>query len=356
MRLRLGVTGFILLILALGFLSVSAESKSTFMLTDPCTDIEYEVYYDNKNLSVAKNSEVIGETYIHSLNACSMYNNMLYIYYCDNLNKSLFIYCFDIYNDSISYIMTISSFAIDEDAFYNANCFASDGEMVYFVSGRDTKFLCVYDKGKVSKFNLKSQIKEILLTTDNLVIVITADKTYLYNNTDVVLSSCALSPHVSYVGGGIIEDSSGKMFYADNGVIKELIPETSTQSYTEAYSDVSEFDNNFYIAYEGVTVNKIKKAFADLEFTRFTKADSAVIESGKLGTGCTFTLSTGEVITVIIKGELTGEGNINSRDLKAILNHLSRKELLEGSCLFAADLDSDSEVTTKDALLLAGLY
>ena len=121
-------------------------------------------------------------------------------------------------------------------------------------------------------------------------------------------------------------------------------------------SIVFSFPNGFYVTEEGITVSKIKKTFANLEILRFTKADGTDIKSGKLGTNATFTLSTGEVITVIVYGEVTGEGNINSRDLKTLLNHLSRKELLKGNFLISADIDLDGEITTKDALKLSQMY
>ncbi len=351
MRNKLVAFVLLFLILISSFITVSANSSKVIILTDPVTDLTYEVSYNNKDLSVHLNGDVLGTTYIHNINAYALYGNTLYMFYADNLNQNIFIYCFDFYNDSIN------SFAVSEDAFYNENCFSSDGERFYFVSGRDTKSLCIYENGNISKALMKSQIKELLLVENNNLIIITNERTYLYKNAEIIDSSSSLSSPVKYIGGGIIKDSTGKEFYIDNNDIKDVTVETTAISTTNTLTEIPDYiANGFYIADEGVTVSKIKKAFADHEITRFAKANGTIINSGKLGTGATFTLSSGNIITIIIFGEITGEGNINSRDLKAILNHLSKKELLSGDYLIASDVDSDGEVTTKDALKLSQMY
>ena len=83
---------------------------------------------------------------------------------------------------------------------------------------------------------------------------------------------------------------------------------------------------------------------------------AAVIENGKVGTGTKVHFENGEYITLIILGEVTGEGNINSRDTRLILDVLTGKETLMEPFEIAADLDLSGDITTKDALKIAKMY
>ncbi len=351
MKKKLVIFALIISVLIFSLTAVSAENSKTFTLTDPATDITYEILINGKSLSVKRGSEIISETTVQDISACTIYNNIIYIYYADNLNNALLVYDFDFYNESINL------FAVNSDALYNENCFASDGEKIYFVSGKDTGKLCVYHSGSVENFDLNAQIKEILLIDKGIVIAVTSAGTFIYNNAKINIADYSLSPHIKYIGSGIVKDSLGRDFYIDKGNLVESMPETTCTTTAKAQAHIPpEIEKGFYKTQAGITVSKIKKAFADLEITRFTKADGTIIKSGKLGTGADFTLSSGDVITVIICGELTGEGNVNSRDLKAVLNHLSGKELLSGANLIAADVNEDTAVNTKDALLIAQMY
>lgn len=322
MRNKMVAFVLVFMILTLCFTTAFADDKLNITLTDPVTNKTYEINYNNKKLTVYDSGNLTGSTYIQDAHGFSIYNNTLYIYYSDSLNHQFFVYCFYFKEDSIN------SFAISEDAFYNENCYASDGERFYFVWGEDTKKLCVYENGNTNKINLKSQITKLLITDKDTLTICTNDGSFTYKN-------------------GEIQNISPTLLTSETVVC-------TTENNAENLP--SEISNGFYVATEDITVSKIKKTFANLEILRFTKADGTDIKSGKLGTNSTFTLSTGEVITVIVYGEITGEGNINSRDLKALLNHLSRKELLKGSFLISADIDLDGVITTKDALKLSQIY
>jgi len=322
MRTKTAAFVLVFMVLILCFSTAFADNLLNITMTDPVTHKTYDINYNNKELRVFDNGKLSGNTYIQDAHGFSMYDNTLYIYYSDFLNHQLFVYCFYFQKDSIS------SFVINEDAFYNENCYASDGERVYFVWGEDSNFMCVYENDNINKINLKSQITKLLMTNKDTLTIHTDDGIFTYKNGEIQNTSPTLLAPETTV-------------YTTECNTENITPETS---------------NGFYIALEGVTVSKIKKAFAKHEITNFTKADGSNINSGKLGTGATFALSTGEVITVVIYGELTGEGNVNSRDLKALLNHLSRKELLQGSFLISADLDSDGLITTKDLLMLSKMY
>lgn len=56
-----------------------------------------------------------------------------------------------------------------------------------------------------------------------------------------------------------------------------------------------------------------------------------------------------DVVTVI-KGDINGDTKVNINDLMLCVNHVSKKQLLEGDAFTAADIDSDGSVSIKDLM------
>lgn len=80
------------------------------------------------------------------------------------------------------------------------------------------------------------------------------------------------------------------------------------------------------------------------------------IVSGKLGTGTTVNFERdGHNLTfkIIVSGEITGEGNLNSKDLNALEDYLGFKSNLLDEFLLSTDLNSDGVVNTLDLLLMS---
>ena len=70
-------------------------------------------------------------------------------------------------------------------------------------------------------------------------------------------------------------------------------------------------------------------------------------KSNIIGTGMTMKSGT-ETYTLIISGDLNGDGQITATDLAKIKQHLIELRLLEGAYLEAANVDGDEEVTITD--------
>ncbi len=93
------------------------------------------------------------------------------------------------------------------------------------------------------------------------------------------------------------------------------------------------------------------------KYIRVFAADGSEITDfgGYIGTGMQVRLMDGPVIkdraTVIIYGDVTGDGKADGKDSTAILKHLSETELLTGNYLKAADVDRDGKVTVYDSRL-----
>lgn len=342
----------LLFILTLGTnIAAGAAQNKTFTLTDGKTDLTYSITVKGGDVSVSRGGKAVGTLRVNDVFACSVYGDVITFYAVESIDSILIVYFYDCLEN------TIDSVAINADTLSNPQCFAADkSRRIYFVSEYNPSVLCKYENGNVEKVELYHNICGLLCVDGENIIIVTTKYTYLYSGDEAVkILDSPLSAPARYTGGGIITDGDGREYVYQNATLAEKavaiteMPATVSATKRQALSHV-------YIAETGVTVSKIKKAFADLGITEVRKADGKAIESGKVGTGATVTLRTGETVTIIIYGELTGEGNVNSRDLKAVLNHLSEKELLSGDALVAADVDKDGEITTKDALEIALMY
>lgn len=349
--MRIKLLAFVL-IFALAFgviVTASATENKTFSLIDAATDLNYDITIKDDYAAVSLKGNTLGAAYLDDADACSVYAGVFTFYSVNEFNSVLSIYNLDVSDDSID------SLSINKNAFNSEYCFAKDKNgCIYFVADDNIKILCIYKGGTVKEVKMESQILQLLCVDGKSVIIITADSTYLYCNGEAEkLIGYPLAAPVYYAGSNILKDTNDCEYILEDGTLTE---KSTVATDATAYTANSNFTSEFYFADEEVTASKIKKTFADFEITKIAKADGTVIKSGKLGTGATVTFNTGECVTVIISGELTGEGNINSRDLKAILNHLSEKELLANSALIAADADKDGKITTKDALLISQMY
>lgn len=79
------------------------------------------------------------------------------------------------------------------------------------------------------------------------------------------------------------------------------------------------------------------------------------VTSGKIGTGWTVTFSGGsqsQSFLTVVCGDLTGEGNVNSRDYDVISDYLVKKCTLDELHIGAADLNTDGMISCTDALLI----
>lgn len=109
----------------------------------------------------------------------------------------------------------------------------------------------------------------------------------------------------------------------------------------------------------GTTVAQLKKNLSfNCDFALYYKGK--IRKTGNVGTGMTAVFSNDNdkaQYTLTVKGDCTGEGNVNSRDKKAVFDYiLGEKSVLNGVYLTAADMNSDKAVDTKDLLLTAKAF
>lgn len=127
-------------------------------------------------------------------------------------------------------------------------------------------------------------------------------------------------------------------------------PEEAPSSETESavHAEAPHFSDGTYIfVSEGQTVAAFRRENG-LPAAEFRKPNGERADGGVLGTGMTAILPDGEY-TVVVPGDLTGEGSVNSRDAKAAEEHLLSIAPLEGARLAAADINRDGKTDLADA-------
>ncbi len=116
--------------------------------------------------------------------------------------------------------------------------------------------------------------------------------------------------------------SSGKYEITDDNEIKNVLPNT--------------------------TVGDLKDNLTGGENTIIKDKDGNTISSGNIGTGSTVTTPSGDVYTVIVKGDLNGDGKVTLTDLAQLKLHMVETTLLQEPYKSSADIDGDGKVTLTD--------
>ena len=116
--------------------------------------------------------------------------------------------------------------------------------------------------------------------------------------------------------------SSGKYEITDDNEIKNVLPNTK--------------------------VDDLKDNLTGGENTIIQDKDGNTISSGNIGTGSTVTTPSGDVYTVIVKGDLNGDGKVTLTDLAQLKLHMVETTLLQEPYKSSADIDGDGKVTLTD--------
>ena len=108
-------------------------------------------------------------------------------------------------------------------------------------------------------------------------------------------------------------------------------------------------DGIVYGIYSGETVSDFKnKTSAENVY----KADGTLAKSGKLKTGFTAVIDS-KTYVIAVCGDVTGEGNVNSKDVTLLQKHLCDNAELDGAYLKAADFNLDGEADNRDLVLIS---
>ena len=99
----------------------------------------------------------------------------------------------------------------------------------------------------------------------------------------------------------------------------------------------------------GITKEEMKKNISTTAQYDILRKDGTKLESNeKVGTGCKVQFATGESYTIIVTGDISGDGEITITDLAKMKQYLIGKLQLEQSYGKAGDINSDEKITITD--------
>ncbi|MBQ7646722.1 MAG: leucine-rich repeat protein [Clostridia bacterium] len=140
------------------------------------------------------------------------------------------------------------------------------------------------------------------------------------------------------------EGTAGEVYATDNGFVCEYIYRDDPILKPDSIYEI----RDGYIF--GVKLNTSVEEFTEQFNVKTEVFDLTGNEavSGYVGTG--FTVKAIDItLTVVVLGDITGDGEADSSDAVQVLKHDSAIIDLEGAFLFAADFNKDSEVNSLDA-------
>lgn len=314
--------------------------SDSFSVTDNCiyyikTDslISYVVC---RNLTSDKKSKI---TFIDNVNEVFNNNGKSYARLCDGsiykLSPVSATYVADtgelknIYNAGVNSV-------INEDGFIVS---LSDNSREY-VSNAETENVSVSDGKIYSAVNCRLNLK-ISEKTKSVSIPDSAKAVVSYKNQCGVL----LDNGTVQVFGSADFDEKKTNDNNDNNNNRI----SSKSDIQPNNSDYLFSDTIVYGIYSGETVADFKnKTFAENVY----KQDGTVAKSGKLKTGFTAVINS-KTYTIAVCGDVTGEGNVNSKDVTLLQKYLCNNAELCDAYLKAADFNFDGKVDNRDLVLIS---
>ena len=115
-------------------------------------------------------------------------------------------------------------------------------------------------------------------------------------------------------------------------------------------------DKNYFPSVSNTTVATVKAQF-QCEVSILNASGTALASASLVGTGCSIVKynTDGSVlnkVVVILNGDISGDGVINSTDIASQKSHVKSASKLSGCYLSAADINGDGKVSTIDYIKL----
>lgn len=280
--------------------------------------------------------------------------------------------------------------------FYGNYCCDNDGNVFSFNSTKgfnlimktDCKNVCVINNtvygaknntiykfdsegNKTHKYELNSKIQQLCASKSSLAVMCNNNPQIIDKNCFTKIntenyhsqSSSESSKHNPEASQPYHQNSKPSQQSHQNNQSSFLNSENQNLSNISSQNEFS-ITSNKYKFYEdiitnipqGTTIRQFKNNIHhNADNITFTNHNSKVKTSGQLGTGWCVSFSiNGKIIQyyTVIQGDITGEGNINSRDINLFAEYLLEKSDLSKYQLYASDLNSDGIYNSLDLLLL----
>lgn len=243
-------------------------------------------------------------------------------------------------------------FSVDSDNRASSACVI--GNTLYYPNGSTINAYDLETGEKVAYYRTSHQLLSVYADGNSVIAVGDSDSVSISLSSFTSLTeqqddgddgSGGGSQHGSSgsAGGSASDQKSGRS--GASTIFSDVYQVDSTRYYItgiEPQTTVSKFKDNMY--YDGYSVTIYR--------------GSNVKKSGSVGTGMTAVFSSDDFIytyELAVTGDITGEGNRNSRDLTTLMDYLIGSSDFNGVYTVAADLTNDGKVDVCDAAALKSL-
>ena len=347
------------LFLSIAVMTYNADTNDSISLYDYHGACNYSVSYSESLIKIDSSEGSVNLTFDSDDFDCYVYNGVFVFLSPDPLHptsdNTKIVTIFD------SQTRYLSSFATDKNFNLSPALFACDENYnIYLCDKDDSSVIYKFSSsGNVTLLSCPVPVRQIMCTEDSLSLFFTWDGVYTQHSRSLALLSgsvihtpCVMKSETEFVS------ADSKDYHIENGILNEVakIPETEAPETPAPENHRVTIKDNLILAEQGITVAKLRKVLG-LKSDEMVvyRVDGKVISSGRLGTGMRVLYNESEK-QIVIKGDLTGEGNVNSRDLKLMMKFLTQEKTPDRLQKIAGNLDSDNTITIRDLLFLSKMY
>lgn len=344
--------------LLLSTMSLTEVSATEYALTDYATDIPYSVSIDSYGyIGISSEKTSCGFYSDTPVLSCCVYKGVFsFLAYTESSSGyCASVYTYDIKNNDLTYTLTSLKIFPDETRF----AVNADGA-IYLVDFNNNSIInCYYNNNIIYSIDVNATVKQILCIDGTHLTVIANGGVYLIDGQSIEYTgNVSLAVPCKYTGDAFVTDADENLFTYDNGKVIRFEPVTEADTINDPLKLQTQFvikDNCIYTE-ANTTVAKLYKGLGITKNElNVYKKDGTAYPQGKLGTGMTAVFGS-KTYNIVILGELTGEGNINSRDLKLMMKFITGEESPDNFQALSADMNGDGAIDTKDLLALSKLY
>ena len=331
---------------------------SQLKVCDPVNNKTYSISQSNRSVTIASDGKSESISFSEEIIDAVCFDSKFTILAKRPESQNVFHYTLMSYNAQNGDITTLATtIAVNNKAV--SFCGDENGNF-YLLDNKDNTAIHILSQTGNRVINTNTPVYQLLYMGNNEILVFTSKGTScIANGIYTMLSTICPATPCSYLAKNKLADSNAVQYIYENSQLTKIVPTTEENDALPLPADsqhITEISQTHITITKGTTFAALYKELgikkADLTVC---KPDGKIVDSGTLGTGMTAKFS-GYTLQIIVLGDLTGEGNINSRDLKVLMKHLNEESLLEGAYLKAADLYTDNTVNTKDLLALSKIY
>lgn len=297
-------------------------------------------------LSVNRNThDCTTNFFTDSVNKLFVYDEKVYAVTADS------IYCLD--NPTVPIKCDIPSFDSSEPVFYESIFIDANGKAYSFSPDNGFKYIKTLNYNKAFMLN-------------NTYYGVNENTIYKLSENGSAISKYSCSENIDdiAVNGNKIAllNSENVKFITEKDFtsIENSKTESSNPTSKSDFDGFTDYttDGDYIIIPQGTTVAALKKHINSAKnFSLvFYNNDSKRTDTGTLGTGfslyCYENSSLKVKYTIIVMGDVTGEGSVNTRDKRRLTDYLLGKLELTSPQKYAANLDKNNIIDSLDLLLL----